>query len=210
MSRRISWSDLMCPLRRCVQRCFFVTGLVALPLMGCVTRYEPALSDRAITPAYSVLEAQGLAGRTVKVEVYGNPFGAQPQAFAGQVAANMNQNAAAPAHFAAHAPGDATAPYRVVWNFAPPRESIAPNAICQGKYVEPSEAGMPIDAYAAFCRGSAALSSVRGRLYYTDTQNSLEFLSFVDAMTVQLFPTEVSGPRRSGDTRLGKPQSHPF
>jgi hypothetical protein len=178
--------------------------------MGCVTRYEPVLSDRAITPAYSVPEAQGLAGRTVKVEVHGNPFATRPPAFAGQVAANMNQSAAAPAHFAAYTPSDTTTPYRVVWNFTPPRRSIAPNEICQGKYFEPSQAGMPIDAYAAFCRGSEALSSVRGRLYYTDTQNSLEFLDLVVAMTAQLFPTEVSGPRRSGDTRLGKPQSHPF
>jgi hypothetical protein len=101
-------------------------------------------------------------------------------------------------------------PYRVVWNFAPPRESIAPNAICQGKYEEASKVGMPIDAYAAFCRDGQALSSVRGRLYYTDTQNSLEFLSLVDAMTAELFPTDPTGPRRSGDTRLGRPSSHPF
>jgi hypothetical protein len=181
-----------------------------LSLMGCVTRYEPVLSDRAIMLGYSVPEVQGLANRTVKVEVYGNPFATSPQAFAGEVASNMNQSAAAPAHFAAHAPSDAATPYRVVWDFAPPRGSIAPNTICQEKYVEPGQAGIPIDAYAAFCRGSEALSSVRGRLYYTDTQNSHEFLSLVDAMTTQLFPTEVSGPRRSGDTRLGKPQSHPF
>jgi hypothetical protein len=181
-----------------------------LSLLGCVTRYEPVLSDHAIMLGYSVPEVRGLANRTVKVEVYGNPFATLPQAFAGQVAANMNQSAAAPAHFAAHAAHDAATAYRVVWDFAPSRGSIAPNAICQGKHVEPGQAGIPIDAYAAFCRGGEALSSVRGRLYYTDTQNSLEFLNLVDAMTAQLFPTEVTGPRRSGDARLGKPQSHPF
>ena len=82
-----------------------------------------------------------------------------PDAFAGQVASTMNQSAAAPAHFAAHAAQGVASAYRVVWNFSPPRESIAPNAICQGKYVEPTKPGVPIDVYAAFCRDSVPLRS---------------------------------------------------
>jgi hypothetical protein len=132
------------------------------------------------------------------------------RAFAGQIAANMNESASAPAHFSANG-GRVDAPsYRVVWNFAPPQQSMAPNAICRGENVKSDEVGGSIDAYAAFCRHNEALSSVRGRIYHADTQNSLEFLHLVDAMMEQLFPTDVSGPRRSGDSRLGNRMSHPF
>ena len=185
-------------------------ALIALPFAACATRYTPVLSDHAVMPGYSVAEVNGLAGRRIQVEVHGNPFPVPQQAFEGQVAALMDQSGVAPAHFAAHAADDPATRERVVWNFAPPRESIAPNAICQGKYVVPDKSGVPIDAYAAFCRGDEALSSVRGSLYYADAPYSLEFLILVDAMTTQLFPTDETGPRRSGDARLGRPLSHPF
>jgi hypothetical protein len=184
-------------------------ALVLLSLVACAMHYDPVLSDRAVMPGYSLADVRGLAGRPVRVEVFGNPFSVAPEAFAGQVAANMNQSDAAPVHFAAHVAGDAGSSYRVVWNFAPPRESVAPNEICRTSSVSPS-AGAPIDAYAAFCHGADALTSVRGRLYYADTQNSVEFLHLVDAMTAQLFPVEIVGTRRSGDTRLARPMSHPF
>jgi hypothetical protein len=184
-------------------------ALATVALAGCVSRYDPVLSDHAIMPDYSLAEARRLAGHNVKVEVYGSPFSVAPEAFAGEVASTMNQSAAAPAHFAAHATRNLAPSYRVVWNFAPPPVSIAPNAICQAKEVRPGAQGMPIDVYAAFCRDDQALSSVRGALYYTDTQNSLEFLALIDAMTAQLFPPDDAGPRRSGDTPLGRPMSHP-
>jgi hypothetical protein len=189
--------------------CLLAT-VAAAPLVGCAIQYTPLVSDLAVMPGYAVADVRNLAGRTVRVEVYGNPFGLPAHAFSGQVAANMNQSASASARFAAQpSSGDAT-PYRVVWDFAPPQEGSTPNAICQAKSVESSRAGTPIDAYAAFCRGSEALSSVRGRLYYTDTQNSLEFLNLIGVMTAQLFPADPPGFRRSGDTRLGRRSSTPF
>jgi len=187
-----------------------MAAVLTVSMMGCVGLDEPLLSDRAVMPGYSVTKVQGLAGHTITIEVYGNPFSVPPQAFDGQIAANMNQSAAAPMRFAAHAPGDTAEPYHVVWNFTPPQESIAPNAICRADFVQSNSSGTPIEAYAAFCLGREALSSVRGHLYYADTQNSLEFLRFVDAMTTELFPTEGIGQRRSGDAKLGKPVSHPF
>lgn len=204
-------TPLRCNLRRSGRKIgLAAAALAVLPSTACVTQYTPVLSDHAVMPGYSIAEVKGLAGRTIKVEVYGNPFAVAQPAFAGQVASLMNQSGVAPGHFAAHASGDAAAPARVVWNFAPPPVSIAPNAICQGKYVVPDRSGVPIDAYAAFCRGGEALSSVRGSLYYADAPNSIEFLVLVDAMTTQLFPTDDTGPRRSGDARLGRPLSHPF
>jgi hypothetical protein len=196
--------------RRTARWSALLTALTLLPLSACATRYDPVLSDRALMPDYSVAEVQGMAHHTVNVEVYGNPFDVTPQAFAGQVAANMNQNDVAPAHFAAQVASNTAKPYRVVWNFAPPSTGVTPNAICEARFVRPDSRGAPIDAYVAYCRGRVALSSVRGRLYYTDSDNSLEFLSLVDAMTTALFPPSASGQRRSGDTTLGKPLSHPF
>ena len=192
------------------QRPSVLAMLATLPLMGCAVRSAPVLSDRAVMSGYSLAIVQSLTGRTVTIEVHGDPFDTPSQAFAGQVAANMNDSAAAPARFAVHARANGATPYRVVWDFTPPNESLAPNAICQRRYDTPSKIGMPIDAYAAFCRGGEALSSVRGRLYYADTQNSLEFLNLIDVMTAQLFTNDVTGPRRSGDSRLGKSISHPF
>jgi hypothetical protein len=195
------------PLRR-LARHGLRMALATLPLVGCVGRYDPVLSDHAVMPGYSLAEARRLSG--VKVEVYGGPFAVAPEAFAGQVASTMNQSGAAPAHFTAHGSSDAASLYRVVWNFAPPRESMAPNAICRAKGIRINSAGMPIDVCAAFCRDDEALSSVRGALYYTDTQNSLEFLALIDAMTAKLFPADATGLRRSGDAPLGRPTSHPF
>jgi hypothetical protein len=190
---------------------FALAAMVAtLASTGCTSRYTPVLSDHALMPGYSADEVRRLTGHAVKVEVYGNPFIVPPHAFDGQVASNMNQSAAAPAHFVADPEGNAIADYRVVWNFSPPQGSIAPNAICQGKYVKTLKPGMPIDAYAAFCRNREALSSVRGRLYYTDTPNSVEFLTLVDAMTTQLFPRDATGLRRPGDARLGDPLTHRY
>ncbi|HXZ02932.1 MAG TPA: hypothetical protein VEI03_23290 [Stellaceae bacterium] len=208
-SRRSTSGQSASFLSRPVPPGIVAAALLLLPLVGCVSRYNPVLSDRAVMPGYSAAEVRGLAGRTIKVEVYGNPFSVAPEAFAGQVAANMNQSDAAPAHFAAHPSGASAEPYRVVWNFAPPRQSIAPNEICRMTSAPPG-GGMPIDVYAAFCQGRDALSSVRGGIYYSDTQNSVEFLVLVDAMTAQLFPINAQGLRRSGDARLGKPMSHPF
>lgn len=184
-----------------------MAALVLPTVAACAPQYDPVLSDVAVMPAYSIDEVHALADRSVRVEVYGDPFSVATDAFAGQVAANMNQANAAPAHFSAHAGNDARRAYHVVWNFSPPRESLAPNQVCRTTSAPPGAGGTPIDAYAAFCYGGDALTSVRGRLYYTDTQNSVEFLHLVDAMTEQLFPTEVRGPLRSGDSRLGRPNT---
>lgn len=187
-----------------------VAALLLAALAGCASHYEPVLSDRAVMPGYALADVRDLAGRTVKVEVFGNPFAVPPEAFAGQVASNMNTSNAAPAHFAAHSSTATAGRYRVVWNFAPPRSSVAPNEICRTTAVPPGRGGMPIDVYAAFCWDGDALSSVRGSIYYSATQNSVEFLVLVDAMTAALFPVDVAGLRRSGDTPLGRPMSHPF
>jgi hypothetical protein len=195
-------SSLFCGMARSRAVAAAIAGL---PLAGCAMQYDPVLSDRAVMPGYSVSDIRALAGRTIKVDVYGDPFAAAPYAFAGQVASNMNQSSAAPGHFTAHPATDPTAPYRVVWNFSPPRESVAPNQICRTKSVPPNNGRTPIDVAAAFCYGEQALTSVRGSLYYTGTQNSIEFLRLVDAVTTQLFPVEIDAPRRSGDSRLGKP-----
>ena len=93
------------PAERLMSRHALLVLLMALPLVGCVGRYDPVLTDQALMPGYSLAEARSLVG--VKVEVYGNPFAVAPEAFAGQVASTMNQSAAAPARFTAHGPSAA-------------------------------------------------------------------------------------------------------
>lgn len=186
--------------------------LVASCLAGCDVTYEPALSDYAVMPAYSAaIVERALLNRDLKVEVHGNPFDISPIAFAGQVAAQMNQTSVVQTHFTTH-PGDsALPPYRVVWDFAPPRTSIAPNAICkvQPTNLEKIGGATPIDAYAAFCQGDAALTSARVKLYYTATQNSIEFMTLVASMTAKLFPADPPRFRRSGEAHLAEPPPKP-
>ena len=186
--------------------------LVASCLAGCDVAYEPALSDYAVMPAYSAAVVErAVLNHDLEVEVYGNPFDISPTAFAGQVAAQMNQASVVQTHFTSQ-PGDsALPPYRVVWDFAPPRISIPPNAVCKVPHTDPEKIGgtRPIDAYAAFCRGDAALTSARVRLYYTETQNSIEFMTLVASMTAKLFPAEPPRFRRSGEVRLAEPPPKP-
>lgn len=186
--------------------------LVASCLAGCDVAYEPALSDYAVMPAYSAAVVErAVLNRDLKVEVYGNPFNISPIAFAGQVAAQMNQTSVVQTHFTTH-PGDsALPPYRVVWDFAPPRTSIAPNAVCKVQHTDPEKigGGPPIDAYAAFCEGDAALTSGRVKLYYTETQNSIQFMTLVASMTAKLFPADPPRFRRSGEARLTEPPPKP-
>jgi hypothetical protein len=64
--------------RLSMQPWFLLAVLVTWPFAGCAIRYEPELSDPAVMPGYSVAEVLSLAYRTLKVEVYGNPFAATP------------------------------------------------------------------------------------------------------------------------------------
>lgn len=186
--------------------------LIASCLAACDVVYQPILSDYAVMPEYSAAVVErAVPNRDLKVEVHGSPFNVPPAAFAGQVAAQMNQSSVVETHFTTNPGYSALPPYRIVWNFAPPRTSIAPNAICAGRYDNLEEIGSdpPIDAYGAFCRGDAALTSARIRIYYTDTQNSIEFMDVVASMTAKLFPTEPPRLRRSGDARLAEPPPKP-
>jgi hypothetical protein len=186
--------------------------LVASCLAGCDVAYEPALSDYAVMPAYSAAVVErAVLNRDLKVEVYGNPFNISPIAFAGQVAAQMNQTSVVQTHFTTHLGDSALPPYRFVWDFAPPRTSIAPNAVCKVQHTDPEKigGGPPIDAYAAFCEGDAALTSGRVKLYYTETQNSIQFMTLVASMTAKLFPdrsTAIS-PIRRGSSRRATTQT---
>jgi hypothetical protein len=101
-------------------------------------------------PAYSAAVVERAAlNRDLKVEVHGNPFNISPTAFAGQVAAQMNQTSVVQTH------------------------------------------------------------SARVKLYYTETQNSIEFMTLVASMTAKLFPADPPRFRRSGEARLAEPPPKP-
>jgi len=170
------------------------------------------LSEYAVTPDYSrALLDDALRGRAVRVEVVGNPFDLPPAAFAGQIAAAMTDAHAYDVGFVGR---DADAPssglvrdFKVVWDFAPPG-ALAPDEICGVRDRGGARAKLPIDAYVALCRDGKALTALRAKLYYTDTQNSLEFIGLVDDATRALFPTQLPAYRHPGDARVAPQVPH--
>lgn len=166
------------------------------------------LSDYAVTPGYARDEVEAaLRGQVVRVTVQGDPFGLSPEAFAGQVAASMEDAGAIEAGFASRDGTPTLAGWAVIWRFAPPR-ALAPDAICAGGSVGGSGRARPIDAYVALCRDGRALTAVRARLHYTDTPGSLEFIALVDETTRALFPVRPPVFRRAGGARLAPQVPH--
>ena len=185
---------------------------VIAALAACQPPPVHQLAEYAVTPDYerATLE-RDLAGRTVRVVVFGNPFAVPADAFAGQLAAAMTDAHAIDARFLARGDPEGGAPvpgYTVVWDFAP-AGALSPDAICAERAAPPgARAPLPIDAYVALCRGDKALSAVRARLYYTETQNSLEFIGLVDDATRALFPAHPPAFRRPGDTTIAPQVPH--
>src|SRR6185295_4968236 len=123
--------------------------LSVIGLSACATaQLVSALSDYAVMPAYSAEELQrAVANRSLPVLVHG-------RSPADDIAAGMNRSGAlGSVQFRATASDNPGNRYRVVWNFAPPVESIAPNEICAAAPADGRRAGPSVDAYAAFCRG---------------------------------------------------------
>jgi hypothetical protein len=180
---------------------------LALALAACAPAPVAVLSDYAVTPEFSrdLLDRE-LPGRVVRVVVHGDPFGLPGAAFAGQVAAEMNQAGAVEARFATRADNDFAPGWTVVWNFAPP-QALAPDAVCAGP-ADGAPAHLPIDGYVALCRAGKALTAVRARLYYADTPNSVEFIALVDDATRALFPRDLPAFRRPGDATIAPQVPH--
>lgn len=189
-------------------RCFCVARLALglSALAGCTP--VPILSEYAVTPEYSLdlLDAE-VRGHDLKVEVHGSPFGVAPEAFAGQLAAEMNQAQAFAVNFTSHDTGKMAPGFKVVWDFAPAHE-LTPDEVCSSTDSDSAAASLPIDAYAALCRENKALSAVRAKLFYTGTQNSIEFIGLVDDVTRALFPTKLPAFRRLGDARVAPQLPH--
>jgi hypothetical protein len=175
-------------------------------LVGCAAPYEARFSDYAVMPGYNAHEVAVAATAAIRVEVLGEPFDLPPAAFSGQVAAEMSIAVADRSiRFTTAASEGATPPYRVVWDFSPPKRAVPPNALCQEGHGASGRGGTPIDAYVVFCRGNQALSAVRARLFYTRTPNSIEFISLVDSVTGKLFSPDPPYFRRSGEAALLEP-----
>lgn len=177
-------------------------ALLGLVAVGCTPTPMLMMSEHAVMPDYSRALIEELRGRPIKVEVRGDPFRQPAEAFAGQIAATMTTVSDARAlAFSSRDIADMAAGYKVVWDFAP-RRGRAPDEICAAAQPTGASQRLPVDAQAALCRGDRALTAVRARLYYTDTQNSLEFIALVDDAVRALFPERVPPVRRDGAARL--------
>lgn len=177
-------------------------------LAACQPAPMHVLSEYAVTPDYARQRLDDdLTGRAIRVSVVGNPFDVPPEAFAGQIAAQMTDAHAFDVRFVARGADIGVPGYDVVWDFAPPRE-LAPDEICAEREARRPRAPLPIDAYVALCHDGKALTAVRAKLYYTDTQNSLEFIALVDDTTRALFPTQLPALRRPGDARIAPQVPH--
>lgn len=189
----------------------FVIGgvaLLAILVVGCQPSPVRVLSEYAVTPDYSRQQLDDdLTGRAVKVEVFGNPFDVPPAAFSGQIAAEMTEAHVFDARFVGRDGEPGVSGYAVVWDFAPPR-ALAPDEICAERAPRGDRAPLPIDAYVALCRAGKALTAVRAKLYYTGTQNSLEFIGLVDDAAHALFPSQLPALRRPGDARIAPQVPH--
>jgi hypothetical protein len=184
-------------------RLAFLLALAGVAACG-APALDTGLSDYAVMPAYSAEEVQkATAERTIPIVVQGRPSHWTRTALEADVAAGMNGSSALRGVQFQAAPADSPGQrYRVVWKFAPPVESLPPNEICARAHDDYNPERLLIEAYAAFCRGDKALSSVRGRLLAAEGQDAATLAKLVRAMTAALFPADPPSYRRSGDARL--------
>lgn len=151
------------------------------------------LTHQYVNPMYGAGQfAYAGAGRDLRVDVAGNPFGGDAQTFGRAVTEAMQNRHFGPATNFTTSPGaDARSAYRVVMLFDPPR-SFNPMELCDG-----SASALPtqtdqdgVSVFGAFCRGNYSLSSVKGRIGAADGADDPAFRQLVGRVTHALFPPD--------------------
>lgn len=151
------------------------------------------LTHQDINPMYGAGQfAYAGAGRDLRVDVAGNPFGGEAGALGRAVTDAMQGQHFGPATHFTTAPGaDARSAYRVVMLFGPP-PSFNPMQLCDDPPsalpTQRSQDGVAV--FAAFCRGSKALSSVKGRIEGASGPDDPAFRALVGRVTHALFPPD--------------------
>lgn len=166
--------------------------LVSLLAAAC-TPGGAILTHQYINPLYGAGQfAYAGAGRDLRVDVVGNPFDGDPAAFGRAVTDAMQGRHFGPAtHFTTTPGGDARSAYRVVMLFDPPL-SLNPMRLCDDPpSTLPTQAGQGrLFVFAAFCRGSKALTSVKGGIAGAAGPDDPAFRDLVGRVTHALFPPD--------------------
>lgn len=149
------------------------------------------LTQQEVSPVYKAGEfAYAGAGRDLKVEVIGNPFGGDPAAFGKTVTDYMQGNHWGPRTNFTTTPGaSARESYRVVMLFNPPRTLVGMRLCREEASSLPSESGREeIVVFAAFCRRNESLTEIKGRIDGATGPGDPIFGDLVAQATNALFP----------------------
>lgn len=153
----------------------------------------PILTHQNIDPLYGAGQfAYAGAGRDLRVDVVGDPFGGDPAAFGRIVTDAMQGRHFGPATNFTTTPGaDARSAYRVVMLFDPSL-SLNPALLCSDPPSSlPVQGGQNrVSVFAAFCRGGKSLTSVKGGIASASGPEDPEFRELVGRVTHALFPPD--------------------
>ncbi len=173
-------------------------SLAALLMLAACAPGNVRLSHLHIDGVYSASEfAYAGAGRDLRVDVAGNPFGGDRAAFERAVTDAMQGRHWGPlANFTTTPGPDAREAYRVVMLFEPPR-SFNGARLCD---IAPSELRSESDQgslslFGAFCRGDKTMTRVMGRISGAAGPDDPAFRELVGQVTTGLFPPERSRQR---------------
>lgn len=167
----------------------FRASLLALCAVAAACSNERVTADLP-SPAYTAGEvAYAASDRDMRVTIYGNPFGIDPQAFDQLVTDNMqNRISGVRTNFTTTPNQTARPDYRVVFAFNP-AQTMLNSYLCAGQPIQTSPPGGPIVVQGAFCRGGGALTSATGWLDRPQGPADPDFKALISDMTFALFPT---------------------
>ncbi len=179
----------------------------ALGILAALAACAPGnvrLSQMEVVPNYSPGEfAHAGAGRDLRVDVLGNPFDAAQDAFARAVTDAMQGRHWGPRTNFTTEPGpEARESYNVIMLFDPPADLNSLRLCREDPAALPRDtAGEGITLFAAFCRGSRSLTSVKGHIDGASGAGDPAFRELVGQVTNALFPPDRGIGRDRGDSR---------
>ncbi len=178
--------------------------ILALCMAATACAYGRVVADLP-SSAYTVSEvAYAASDRDLRVVIYGNPFGMDPQSFGQLVTDNMQNRIVGVKTRFTTTPNDTARPgYWVALAFNP-SQTMLTSYVCSGQPIPTRPPGGPIVVQGAFCRGSGfagllsggALTSATGWLDSPQGPTDPGFKSLISDMTFSLFPTANQGSDR--------------